>query len=334
MKHHTSLRHSGSPLRLIAGILVLAVLTSASGCAAPGRQIVAIGSYDMTEVDHLLSSAAPAARGMALVVVKDGKVIESAGYAKFGPGTVVDIGSASRWLAAAAMMTLVDEGTLALDDPVAKYLPEFTGDKAAITIRQLWSYDSGLPATDASIDDRTLTLEECVKRIATGPLPSLPGTTVSDGSVSIQVGARVCEVISGMTWQEFFRVRITEPLGMDSTSFNLMGFNRNPDVAGGARSTAEDYSRFLTMLLQGGVWSGKHILSEQAVAQIDSLYHSFVASPLDQWCPSWAGHVARGCRSRHRNPPYRLLPRYLWVHALDRLQVEPRRGPIHAVRPG
>ena len=79
MKHHTSLRHSGSPLRLIAGILVLAVLTSASGCAAPGRQIVAIGSYDMTEVDHLLSSAAPAARGMALVVVKDGKVIESAG---------------------------------------------------------------------------------------------------------------------------------------------------------------------------------------------------------------------------------------------------------------
>ena len=267
--HQTSLHHSGSALRLVAGILVLAMLMSAPGCAAPGRQVVAIGSYDMTEVDHLLSSAAPAARGMALVVVKDRKVIESAGYAKFGPGTVVDIGSASRWLAAAAMMTLVDQGTLALGDPVSKYLPEFTGEKAGITIRQLWSYDSGLPATDASITDRTLTLEECVKRIATGPLPSLPGTSVSDGSVSIQVGARVCEVISGMTWQEFFRVHIAEPLGMDDTTFNLMGFNRNPDVAGGARSTADDYSRFLTMLLQRGVWSGKHILSEQAVAQIE-----------------------------------------------------------------
>ena len=122
---------------------------------------------------------------------------------------------------------------------------------------------------DASIADRTLTLEECVKRIATGPLPSLPDTAVSDGSTSIQVGARVCEVVSGMTWQEFFRVRIAEPLGMTSTSFNLMGFNRNPDVAGGARSTAEDYSRFLTMLLQRGVWSGKRILSEQAVAEIE-----------------------------------------------------------------
>jgi CubicO group peptidase (beta-lactamase class C family) len=262
-------RLSSSALRLVASVLVLAVLTSGSGCAAPGRQVVALGSYDTTEVNRFLSSAAPAAGGMALVVVKDGKVIESAGYARFGPGTVVDIGSASRWLAAAAMMTLVDQGTLALDDPVAKYLPEFTGEKAGITIRQLWSYDSGLPTTDASIDDRTLTLEECVRRIAAGPLPSPPGTSVSDGSVSIQVGARVCEVISGMTWQEFFRVRIAEPLGMDSTSFNLMGFNRNPNVGGGARSTAEDYARFLTMLLQGGVWSGKHILSKEAVAQIE-----------------------------------------------------------------
>ena len=231
--------------------------------------MIAIGSYDMTEVNHLLSSAALATGGMALVVVKDGKVIENSGYAKFGSGTVVDVGSASRWLAAAAMMTLVDQGTLSLDDPVAKYLPEFTGEKAAITIRQLWSYDSGLSATDPSIADRTLTLQECVLRVAAGPLPSLPGTAVSDGSVSIQVGARVCEVVSGMTWQEFFRVRIAEPLSMSSTSFNLLGFNRNPDVAGGARSTAEDYSRFLTMLLQRGVWSGKRILSEQAVAEIE-----------------------------------------------------------------
>jgi CubicO group peptidase (beta-lactamase class C family) len=262
-------RVSSSAPRLIASLLVLALLTGTSGCAAPGHQVVALGSYDMTEANRFLSSAAPAAGGMALVVVKDGKVVESAGYAKFGPGTVVDVGSASRWLAAAAMMTLVDEGMLVLDDPVATYLPEFSGDKAAITVRQLWSHDSGLPVTDASISDRSLTLEECVRRIATGPVSSPPGTVVSDGSVSIQVGARVCEVISGMTWQEFFRVRLAGPLGMASTTFDLMGFNRNPDVAGGARSTAEDYAQFLTMLLQDGVWSGKRILSQEAVSQME-----------------------------------------------------------------
>lgn len=254
---------------LVAGILILVILGGSSGCAAPGRQVVALGSYDMTEVNTFLNSAAPAAGGMALVVVKDGKIIENAGYGKFGAGTVVDIGSASRWLATAAMMTLVDQDLLALDDPVANYLPEFTGEKTAITIRQLWSYSSGLPTTDPSIADRTLTLEECVQQIAAGPLSSVPGTTASDGSVSIQVGARVCEVISGTRWQEFFHARIAEPLDMASTTFNLVGFSRNPDVAGGARSTAEDYARFLTMLLQRGVWSGKRILSEEAVAQIE-----------------------------------------------------------------
>ena len=270
MKHSVPLHYvSGPALRLVTSILLMAVLGGVTGGTTPVRQAVALGSYDMTEINHFLSSAALAAGGMALVVVKDGKVIESAGYAKFGPGTVVDIGSGSRWLAASAMMTLVDQGMLALDDPVSRYLPEFTGEKADITIRQLWSHDSGLPVADASIADRTLTLEECVKRIAAGPMPSVPGTAVSDGSVSIQVGARVCEVVSGMAWQEFFRVHLSEPLGMTSTTFNLMGFNRNPDVAGGARSTAEDYARFLTMLLQDGVWSGKRILSAEAVVQIE-----------------------------------------------------------------
>ena len=259
----------GPALRLTAGVLVLILLATAAGCTVPTRQAVAIGSYDMSSVNAFLKSAAPAAHGMALTVVKDGKIIESSGYARFGPGTVVDIGSASRWLAAAAMMTLVDQGLMALDDPVSKYLPEFTGDKASISIRQLWSYSSGLPATDPSISDRTLTLAECVQRIAAGPLLATPGTTVTDGSVSIQVGARVCEVISGATWQEFFRTAIAEPLDMASTTFNLMGFNRNPDVGGGARSTAGDYANFLTMLLQDGVWSGKRILSADAVAQIE-----------------------------------------------------------------
>jgi CubicO group peptidase (beta-lactamase class C family) len=231
--------------------------------------VLALGSYDMTTVNQFLRSVAPAAHGLALVVVKDGAIIEHAGYGRFGPGTVVDVGSSSRWLAAAAMMTLVDEGLLHLDDPVSMYLPEFTGPKAAITIRQLWSYSSGLLATDPSLTDRAITLEECVKRIAERPLVDEPGTVVTDGFASIQVGARVCEVISGTTWQEFFRTHLAEPLGMTSTSFNLMGFNRNPFVAGGARSTADDYARFLAMLLQDGLWQGRRLLSAEAVAELE-----------------------------------------------------------------
>jgi CubicO group peptidase (beta-lactamase class C family) len=264
---HGGLRATFS--RLTAIILTAALVVAASGCSAPNQIPTAIDSYDMTAVRHFLAGAAPVANGMALVVLKDGVVVENSGYDRFGPGTVVDIGSSSRWLAAAAMMTLVDQGTLSLDDPVSKYLPEFTGDKAAITVRQLWSGTSGLPDTDPSLTIRSITLEECVRRIAAQPLSFTPGASVSGGAAGIQAGARVCEVISGMTWQNFFRVRIAEPLDMASTSFAMMGFGRNPFVAGAARSTAQDYARFLLMLLQKGMWSGRRILSEQAVAAID-----------------------------------------------------------------
>ncbi len=261
---------SRTPVRRTAALLlVLCLIASASGCAPTDSQATALGSYDMSSVNQFLASAAPTAHGIALVVVKDGAVVERTGYGRFGSGTVVDIGSSSRWLAAAAMMTLVDAGLLGLDDPVSMYLPEFTDSKADITIRELWSYSSGLEAADVSLTDRTITLEECVRRIAEKPLLTPPGQAVVDGFTSIQVGARVCEVISGVTWQEFFRTRIAEPLGMGSTSFNLMGFNRNPYVAGGARSTADDYARFLSMLLDNGVWQGKRILSAEAVAELE-----------------------------------------------------------------
>jgi CubicO group peptidase (beta-lactamase class C family) len=255
--------------RLVAALLVAALVLTVDGCAAPRELAAALGSYDMAPVNEFLATAAPAAGGMALVVAKDGVIIEDSGYGRFGSGTVVDVGSSSRWLAAAAMMTLVDQGTLSLDDPVSKYLPEFTGEKAAITVRQLWSGTSGLPDTDPSLTIRTITLAECVQRIAAEPLSSAPGMEVGDAAVGIQAGARICEVISGMTWQDFFRTRIAEPLDMTSTTFDMMGFSRNPFVAGAARSTAQDFTRFLLMILQKGVWSGKRILSEQSAAAIE-----------------------------------------------------------------
>lgn len=255
--------------RWIAVILVIALMGTVSGCTTTGGPVLAIGSYDMTAVTSYMKSVVSTTNGLALVVIRNGKIIERAGAGRVGTGTVVDIGSSSRWLAAAAMMTLVDQGLISLDDPVSKYLPEFTGDKTAITIRQLWSQTSGLPLTDVSLAERTITLDACVQRLATLPLLTTPGTTVNDGAVAMQVGARICEVVSGLTWQEFFRRQIAAPLGMDDTSFDMPGFSRNPFVAGAARSTADDYARFLTMLLQRGMWNGKRILSENAVAQIE-----------------------------------------------------------------
>lgn len=254
--------------RWIAIILIVALLGAATGCTSPEMPRLALGSYDLTAADQALKVAA-GAKGAALLVLKDGKIIERQGYGHLGTASIVDIGSASRWLAAAAMMTLVDQGLITLDDPVAKYLPAFAGNKAGITIRQLWSFTSGLPADDPSLADRGITLEACVQKLSTLVPQTAPDTSIVDSAVGIQIGARICEVVSGQSWEEFFQERIAEPLGMQDTSFALLGFSRNPSVGGDARSTADDYARFLTMLLQQGVWQGKRILSQQAVAAIE-----------------------------------------------------------------
>ena len=73
-------------------------------------------------------------------------------------------------------MSLVDDGTLSLDDSASKYLPSFSGDKAGITIRQLMSHTSGLIPDAPCLGNPYTTLSLCVEAIAATPLVALPGT--------------------------------------------------------------------------------------------------------------------------------------------------------------
>src|SRR6185295_1027121 len=107
--------------------------------------------------------------GASLRVDQRGVTLYQRSFGTYTPGTVVPIASATKWLSAAVVMSLVDEGRLRLDDRVAQYIPSFTGPKAAITIRQCFTHTSGLPDNDASISDDTITLRQAADRIALLP---------------------------------------------------------------------------------------------------------------------------------------------------------------------
>jgi CubicO group peptidase (beta-lactamase class C family) len=110
-------------------------------------------SHDFAAITECLKKAVEDAPldGACLLVVKDGKTIYEQCFGKYKPDTLVSIASASKWLSAATIMTLVDAGKLSLDDSVSKYLPKFTGTKGEITIRQLLSHTSGLPGDHPAI---------------------------------------------------------------------------------------------------------------------------------------------------------------------------------------
>jgi CubicO group peptidase (beta-lactamase class C family) len=147
------------------------------------------------------------------------------------------IASQSKSITATALMMLVDEGKVKLDDPVAKYLPGFRSPwvaayqdkdhlllvkaKTAITVRHILSHTSGLPGKSA-VEEPTLDLlplREAVNSYALTPLLFEPGTKYQYSNAGINTAGRIIEVVSGMPYEEFLDRRLFGPLGMKDTTF-------------------------------------------------------------------------------------------------------------------
>lgn len=211
--------------------------------------------------------------GAGLLVARPNAVVYTSSVGSFSDGHVDEIASATKLASASTIMTLVDDGTLSLDDPVSRYLPSFTGAnsgaKASITLRQCLVHTSGLPGYSLLLPppgaDNGLTLAQIVERLARLPLTATPGTRFAYGGVSYQIAGRVAEVASGTSWADLFQQRIAAPLNLTAFSY---GNTANPRIGGGASASLRDYGNLLLVHLSGGLFNGRQILSQQAVAEM------------------------------------------------------------------
>jgi serine-type D-Ala-D-Ala carboxypeptidase/endopeptidase len=232
---------------------------------APGATQV---SYDFKNIDNLLERASTQLGGCALLLIKDDKVVYRKSFGRYGADKVVPIASASKWLSGALIMMLVDEGKVSLDDTVSKYIPEFGTDKSNITVRHLFAHTSSLPPEARCRNDKRTSLERCTSEIARMKLTAAPGKEFFYGGVSMHVGGRIAEIVSGKSWNELFAEKIAAPFAMTQTDFLAYGPTDNPRPAGDARSSADDYGRFLQMILQRGTFNGKQLLSATSVVEM------------------------------------------------------------------
>jgi CubicO group peptidase (beta-lactamase class C family) len=134
---------------------------------------------------------------------------------------------------------LVEEGKLSLDDPVAKYLPEFATlyvakkdkdgkvvrvpAKNVLTIRMVMNHTGGLCMDIPTKNKRgwpAIPLREAAREAAALPLLFEPGTGVKYSNTGIDIGAAVVEVVTGKPWDVFLKERVLDPLGMTDTTFN------------------------------------------------------------------------------------------------------------------
>jgi CubicO group peptidase (beta-lactamase class C family) len=186
-----------------------------------------------TTVDEFVNSELRAQHipGVAVAVVRDGKIIKAAGYGMANvelgvptkPESIFQTGSVGKQFTATAVIMLVEEGKVGLGDKISKYFPDSPPAWKDITVRHLLTHTSGIPdyteeKTGGAINMHTdYTEEDLVKRIAALPLGFPPGEKWSYSNSGYLILGVLIRHVSGEFYGDFLQRRIFQPLQMTST---------------------------------------------------------------------------------------------------------------------
>lgn len=225
--------------------------------------------------------------------------------------TIFWIASMTKPITGVAMMMLVEQGKVSLDDHVEKYLPEYAnlknkeGEHVAVTIKQLLTHTSGLADLKPEQTKSAKTLADVIPLYVAQPVKFPPGSQWAYCQTGLNTAARIVEVVSGENFADYLEKHLFQPLGMTDTTFYLsedqlkrlsktykrtpegkleVGENkilngrsptdrdRFPAANGGLFSTADDYLKFCQMLLNNGAFNGHRILKADSVRSIRTVH--------------------------------------------------------------
>jgi CubicO group peptidase (beta-lactamase class C family) len=255
--------------RLAVKALLLLAVAAGSARAEPPRHFSAEGLAKVS--DYIRNEVATAKiPGAILLIQQHGKPVTFENFGvrdiatefSMSADTIFRLYSMSKPITSVAAMMLVEDGKLALNDPVSKYIPAFADVKVGvegkdesgkpalkleplarpITIEDLLRHTSGLTYgffgygvvhqlyAEADLFNADLGNAEFVERVARLPLAEQPGTKWDYGH-STDVLGRVIEVVSGQSLYQFEKQRLLDPLGMTETAFFVADSSKRPRIA-------------------------------------------------------------------------------------------------------
>jgi len=217
-----SLRDSSGLSRVIFVALALASIAGYSQAQAtpPSSKVDRLGDYVRTEMQqkHI--------PGMAVLVVRNSKVVRAEGFGLANvelqvlvkPETVFQSGSVGKQFTATAVMMLVEEGKVGLDDPLTKYFPDGPASWKDVTIRELLSHTAGFGDYPKEFDFRKdWTEAELLKMVEGIPLAYPPGTKWEYSNLGYLTLGLLIHHVTGEFYGDFLQQRIFKPLGMETT---------------------------------------------------------------------------------------------------------------------
>ena len=296
--HHSSRLRAGR----LPGLLLLTLLPALAQPKLPG-----VGAA----MDAMI--AAGEINGAVTLVASDENILhlETHGFADLAktkpmrPDTIFWVASMTKLVTSASILALKDDGKVRIDDPVAKYLPEFkelrtpSGRPANLTLLQLLTHTSGLVEAPKEVTLASRRLADLIPSYVAKPTQFEPGTQWRYCQSGMNTLARIVEVVSGQPFDQFVQDRFFHYMQMNDTTFyptpeqaariaepygknkvtgafehreNLIIQNENytardrpPIGAGGLFTTAVDFEKFCEMLLNGGVYGARIYLRGESV---------------------------------------------------------------------
>lgn len=278
-----------------------------------GRSAESAGSDSLRELDRYCQEALATWQvpGMAIAVIRDGKLLLARGYGvrELGKKEAVDensvfsIASCTKSFTAAMVGKLVDQGKLAWEDPLARFIPQLNrpdGDPAP-TLRHALQHRTGFPAANMLWRSGEFDSGEILRRTAFLKPVAGPGEKILYSNVMYLVAAKAAESACGKSWSDFVDQELFAPLGMQSSTtgssrLKALGNVAAPHAtvdgrvrviprycpesvapAGAIHSTAADMARWLVLHLNRGKNGERVLLS---AARIDEM-HAPAISPSE-----------------------------------------------------
>ena len=283
-------------------------LAASDGLPVNTPKSVGMSATRLASIDRIVQRGIKAGGypGASVVIGRRGYAVFQKGFGKIGwttssarvssDRTIYDLASLTKVVGTTtAAMILFDQGKLDLDAPVHTYLPAFSGGaKDSVTVRQLLTHRSGLPA-GRDLWRIARTPEEARAAVLATDLTCRPGQCFIYSDLGADVLGFVIEAVAGESLDHFLHDRVFEPLGMNDTFFKpadsvtyrvapteiapprgypIRGevHDENAYALGGVAghaglfSTAADLSIFAQMMLNRGEYNGVRIVSDSVVA--------------------------------------------------------------------
>ncbi len=192
-----------------------------------GEWLLAWARADTTDDVILAEMTKRHIAGASVAVIRNGKVVVAKGYGSANieqavlatPKTMYQIASTTKPFTAMAIMMLVENGRISLDEKAAKYLPKSPAQYSAVTVRQLLTHTSGVnrDLRTGNVDD--FTADEFWKRLATAPVSFKPGERWEYSNTGYILLGIIIESVTKKSYGEFLNERVFKPLGMKDTKY-------------------------------------------------------------------------------------------------------------------